>query len=157
MGDLAQHRGSYDVAIERFSRACALCESHAESLGMGYYLVRSQLGLAKAFHALRMRQEERAALAAASDLLAERRGYSFDFIWEGGDAQAYFDPASYHAAVGNDREALLALGKAATCGWRDLPTLKSSDFARLREAQGLMRLSRVQGSTPPCPSPSCSR
>ena len=54
MGDLAQRRGSYDVAIERLSRARKSCKSH----------------------------------------------------WEGGDAQVYFDLA------GNQREALLALGKA---------------------------------------------
>jgi hypothetical protein len=99
---------------------------------MGYYLVRSHLGLAKAFHALRMGQEQRVALAAANHLLALRGGYSFDFVWEGGDAQAYFDVASSHAAIGNETDALLALGKALGCGWRDLPSLSSSDFARLR-------------------------
>ena len=104
---------------------------------MGYYLVRVELGLARAFHALRMHKERNASLSNAGELLTMRRGYSFDFLWEGGDAQAHFDLARCHAALGNQGEALQALGKAVECGWRDLPSLGSPELAALRQIRAL--------------------
>ena len=136
LGQLHLRRGRFDAAIERLSRARTACESHPDSVGVGYYMVRVQLGLARAFGPLRMRSEEAAALEMAQSLLANRRGYSFDFVWEGGEGQVYYDLASYHAAAGNDPHALEALGKAIECGWRDLPSLAATDFDPLRSTQG---------------------
>lgn len=54
--------------------------------------------------------------------------------WEGNDAHAHYDFASYHALVNQPDKALECLKKAIQCGWADLPTLEAEDsFGLVRE------------------------
>ena len=127
MAEVAYRRGAHDVAIEHYGRARELAEESSHKLGMGYLLIRSLVGLARAFHRLHMRREEAAHLAAASDLFTRREGYNFQWVTEGNDIRAWVDFVTYHAAAGQRAECLNWLRKAVDGGWRDLGLIATDE------------------------------
>lgn len=138
LGEIAHRRQASDLAVEHFSHAARLCEQFPQKLGIGYFLIRSRLGLAKAFHELGMRRDEEREYNAAAELWRTRTGYVFSWVWTGTDADAWFDFGSYHSAVGHRDAALLALTEAIDAGWRDVPGLRvDHGFRRLAGAPEL--------------------
>ena len=133
MGDINFRRCHYGESIEHYKRACDLISQHPRSLGVGYFLLKARLGLARAFHLLGMNRESKQQFQEAFELFKNKEEYDFSWIWEGCDAQTYYDFASYFAVINHQKDAFKYLQKAIECGWRDLPFLQSDDlFSRFR-------------------------
>jgi tetratricopeptide (TPR) repeat protein len=133
MGNINFRRCHYDESIEHYKRACDLISQHPRSLGVGYFLLKARLGLARSFHLLGMNRESKQQFQEAFELFKNKEEYDFSWIWEGCDAQAYYDFASYFVVINHQKDAFKYLQKAIECGWRDLPFLQSDDpFSRFR-------------------------
>ncbi|MCI0515623.1 protein kinase [candidate division KSB1 bacterium] len=134
MGQVHYQQNHFDLALEIYQQAIASITAAPRAMGMGYILTRARLGLAKVDHQFALLREGRAEAEAARSLLIQKQGFNFNMIWEGNDAHAYYDLASYHAFVNHLSEALEYLQKAVDCGWADLPTLETDDsFSLLRD------------------------
>ena len=152
LGELAYSRQINDVALEHFGRAVAICDQFPEKLGIGYFLIRARLGLAKAMHELGMKRDEQSAYDAAMDLWTTRAGYVFSWVWLGTDADAWFDFASYHSAAGHRDDALTALREAIASGWGELPALRTDHgFRRLSSDLAVTDLCAPIRSAPALP------
>lgn len=80
-----------------------------------------------------MNRESKQQFQEAFELFKNKEEYDFSWIWEGCDAQTYYDFASYFAVINHQKDAFKYLQKAIECGWRDLPFLQSDDlFSRFR-------------------------
>ena len=97
------------------------------SLGLGYFLVRVHVAMAGTLSRMGRRREERAHYRDADVLMRRREGYDFSWVWEGNDAQVYYDMAGYHGLAGQPEKALRMLRKARTCGWADWPLLEREE------------------------------
>ena len=125
---------NYDKALENYRKAKTIIDKVSHGLGIGYVLVRTIIGMAKAFHELGMSRDAKAHFQKSLQCIEKREGYDFSWIWEGSDAQAYYDLASYQALLNRPDEALHYLKKAIDCGWADLPLLENDEcFDTLRE------------------------
>ncbi len=122
---------NYDKALASYQKAVEIINSAPKAMGMGYILTRARLGLARVYHQLDRTQEATTQFDAAASLFRQKQGYNFNMTWEGNDAHAYYDFASYHALVNQPEEALQCLQKAVQCGWADLPTLESEESFNL--------------------------
>lgn len=124
---------NYDQALQSYKKAKAIIEKVSHGLGIGYVLAKTCLGMAKAFHELGMSQEAKSHFQKSLQLIEKKQDYDFSWIWEGSDAQAYYDLASYQALLNRPEEALDYLKKALDCGWADLPLLENDEcFDSLR-------------------------
>ncbi len=124
----------FDQAREAYQQAVAAITAAPRAIGIGYVLTRARLGLAKTYHQFAMTREASSQSETAISLLTRKQEFNFNMIWEGNDAQAYYDIASYHAFVNRPKEAREYLQKAIDCGWADLPTLESdASFNLLRD------------------------
>ena len=85
------------------------------------------IGMAKAFHELGMSRETKSHYQKSLQLIKNKQDYDFSWIWEGSDAQAFYDLASYQALLNHPQEALDYLKKAIDCGWADLPQLENDE------------------------------
>ncbi len=133
-GALHYHRGQYDEALKLYKTGRELITKNPRALGTGYLLVKIQIWQARSFYKLGMQREAKQSLEAALALFQSRKGYDFNLIWEGNDAQIYYDFAGYYALRHQPQEALEYLRKAVSCGWADLPSLESDEgFTRFRE------------------------
>lgn len=131
---LHYHRGQYDEALKLYKTGRELVAKNPKAMGTGYLLIKIQLWRARSFYKLGMQREAKQNLEAALALFQSRKGYDFNIIWEGNDAQIYYDFAGYYALGNQLQEALEYLRKAVACGWADLPSLEADEgFARLRE------------------------
>ena len=104
LGNVEIEKGSSDRALQHYKKAKGLILEYPKSLGIGYFLVRVHLGMARAFHLLGMSREERKHFQEALDLFVDKRAYDFSWIWEGCDAQMYYEFASYLASVHNEED-----------------------------------------------------
>ncbi len=111
--------GEYDKALVNYRKAQTSIEKGRSGLGMGYILIIILMGMARACHSLGLTQESKQHYRAALKLLLEKKEYDFSWIWEGCDAQAHFEIASYHAHCNHPQEALEQLRKAIEYGWAD--------------------------------------
>jgi len=127
LGDIYFYRGQYDEAINQYKRAQAIVTESAHSLGIGYFLIKSLLGLAKAFNMLGVHLESKRNFQKANELFENREGFDFSWIWEGSDAQALYEFSGYFALLNRPKEAIAYLKKAAACGWRDVPAMESDE------------------------------
>ncbi|MDZ7336485.1 MAG: protein kinase [candidate division KSB1 bacterium] len=122
---------NYDQALACYQKAVEMITAAPKAMGMGYILTRARLGLARVYHQLGQAQEASAQFNVAATLFRQKQGYNFNMTWEGNDAHAYYDFASYHALVNHPEEALECLQKAVQCGWADLPTLETEESFEL--------------------------
>ncbi len=120
-------RGKYDEALDNFRHSCQVIEKNPKGLGIGYFLVRARLGMAEAFHKLGMTREAEQHFNKSLELFRQKLEFDFSWIWEGTDAQAHYDLASYFALTKQPELAFEHLRKAAACGWRDVPQLEVDD------------------------------
>ena len=131
LGNVDFSRDFYDKALKNYKRACEVIEKNPKALGIGYFLVKVRLGMAKAFHKLGMSHEQKQQFQEAIKLFGSKQGYDFSWIWEGSDAQVYYEIASYHALLNRRKEAFRYLQKAIDCGWGDLPFLELDESFNL--------------------------
>lgn len=128
---LRKHRE--DDALIEYQRAFQLAVESPRSLGLGWIVIRTWLGMACCFRRLTMAPEERSSLEKATDLFRTRSGYDFNWVWEGTDADIYVELARYHAVAGRIDEALASLRQAVGSGWCDLRALDTDPL--LEEAR----------------------
>lgn len=134
LGNVEIEKGSSDRALQHYQKVRGLILEHPKSLGIGHFLVRAYLGMARAFHLLGMSREENKHIQEALDLFSDKKAYDFNWIWEGCDAQMYYEFASYFAFVHNEENTFLNLQKAIDCGWAELPWLEHDvSFESLRQ------------------------
>jgi serine/threonine protein kinase/Flp pilus assembly protein TadD len=134
LGSVEIEKGLSDRALQHYKKARGLILEHPKSLGLGFFLVKAHLGMARAFHLLGMSREEKKHIQEALDLSMDKETYDFSWIWEGCDAQMYYEFASYFASVHNEKDTFLNLQKAIDCGWAELPWLESDmSFESLRK------------------------
>jgi serine/threonine protein kinase len=141
LGELSLRAAAYDEAITAFQRAGELADASPHRIGMGYLAVRAGHGLARAFRWLFMKREEAQAASAAAELLEQRAGYAFDWMWGVSDAEARYDAAAYAAAAGHLDRAIEQLEQGVAAGWRDTALLDhDSEFQRYRGEPALGEL-----------------
>jgi len=133
LGTLYFQQGRYDEALLEFKRAETLILRHPRALGIGYFLLRAHLGLARTHSALGDISDSKKHFEKAAELYRTKRGFDFNWIWEGCDAQVHYDMAGYFALLNKKQEALQNLRQAVALGWRDVPALKTDElFAAFR-------------------------
>ena len=141
MGQIEFAAGSYDKALQSFKKAKKITEKVSGGLGIGYVLAKTTIGMAKAFHELGMSREAKLHFQKSLQLIEKKESYDFSWIWEGSDAQAYYDLASYQALLNRPQKALGYLKKAIGCGWADLPQLKNDAcFDSIRDSQEYVQI-----------------
>ncbi len=139
LGLLADRAGHLEQALGHYLAGAAVCEAHAERVGVGHVLVRARLGMAGCYARLGQEALQQQSASSARDLLAGHRGPAFDTAWMGCDAQAQADLARYHALAGEPDLAVAALRTAVDWGWGDLP-----DFERDPVLEALRQRPEVQ-------------
>ena len=133
-GDLLMRQRRRDNALQSFRAGQEQVEESPRSLGIGWALLRSHVGLASAFHQLGMRREADASYQKAVALLQSKEGYDFSGIWDAGDAQVNMELASYLAQSHQTEAALRAMEKAVQAGWMETPRLDTdSTFDPIRD------------------------
>ena len=161
LGEIGIRRGTYDIALEHYTRAREICASNPQKLGIGYIAVKARLGLATVFQKLAMRREEAAHFQAAADLFSQKQGCDFNWMWEGSDAQACYDFARYHAASGRRKEAVASLWQAVESGWGDVPQLTLEEtfgpYQADPELDAVRRAVAARGRIPEYPADLFSR
>jgi serine/threonine protein kinase/tetratricopeptide (TPR) repeat protein len=144
MGQIEFTGRNYDKALQSYKKAKTIIDKVSHGLGIGYALAKTYIGMAKAFHELGMSREAKSHYQKSLQLIENKQDYDFSWIWEGSDAQAYYDLASYQALLNHPQEALNYLKKAIDCGWADLPQLENDEcFDSLRYLPDYKKL--VQG------------
>ena len=124
-GDLLMRQRHRDEALRAFRAAQEQVFKSPRSLGIGWPLLRSHVGLAIAFHQLGMRREAGASYDKAVALLGAKDGHDFSGLWDSGDAQIFVELASYLALSHQTAAALNALEKAVQAGWMETPRLET--------------------------------
>jgi tetratricopeptide (TPR) repeat protein len=141
MAEVNHARGVFDKALEHYKLAAELAEKNPKSLGIGYILVKAHSGSAMSFHKLAMKREAELRLEDALRLLNDRRGYDFSWMWDGSDAQAYYDVARSLAVMNKPGDALDYLNLALNSGWRDAGLLQLDEsWALLRKDSRFQQL-----------------
>jgi tetratricopeptide (TPR) repeat protein/KaiC/GvpD/RAD55 family RecA-like ATPase len=130
LGDVYWHKGSYDQAVGQYKTAVEVLARHPKGLGVGFYLIRAHLGMAKAFYRLGMNREAERELRDALELAATKQGYDFSWIWEGSDAEANYQIASCLALMNRASEATDHLRRAIEFGWRDASLIGTDEAFR---------------------------
>ncbi|MCH9030807.1 MAG: protein kinase [candidate division Zixibacteria bacterium] len=134
LGEMSLGSGSSDEALGQFDSALELIADHPQGLGLGFFFIRANLGMARAFHNLGMRREALSRLQSAEKSFSERKGMSFQPVFDGGVRQAHFDFALYYSKAGEIETATSHLLSAIEMGWRELPALsRYPEFEPLRE------------------------
>jgi len=152
LGNIHLGRGLYDEALIEYRRACERIAKYPQALGVGYFLVKARLGLAKAFHQLEMSREAKQQFQEALELSQNKQGFDFSWIWEACDAQAHYEIASYHALAHRRKEAFIDLRKAMQCGWSDLPFLEADEsFRTLRDEAPFRKIVQTLKKRKPLP------
>jgi tetratricopeptide (TPR) repeat protein len=152
LGNIHFGRSNYGEALVEYRRACEHIAKHPKALGVGYFLVKARLGLAKAFHQLEMHREEKQQFREALALFENKSGLDFSWIWEVSDAQTYYEIASYHAVAQHRKEAFSFLRKAVQCGWSDLPFLEADEsFRALRNEAPFKKIVQTLKRRKPLP------
>jgi len=127
-------RWDHDKALANFKKARAAIEKGKAGLGMGYILVYVLIGMAKAFHGLGITQESKHWYQTALKLLSDKKEYDFNWIWEGCDAQAYYEIANFQALLNHPTETYEYLEKAVKSGWADWPAFDcNASFEEFRK------------------------
>jgi TolB-like protein/Tfp pilus assembly protein PilF len=119
LGRIEFSQWNYDLALANYRKAQGAIEKGRSGIGMGYVRIQVQIGMAKAFHGLGLTQEAKRQYSDANTLLAEKQEYDFSWIWEGCDAQAFYEFACYHAFLNQPQAALEHLTRAVEYGWAD--------------------------------------
>jgi len=146
MGQIEFAERNYDKALQSFKKANEIIKRVSHGLGIGYMLAKTTIGMAKAFQELGMSREAKSHFQESLRLIEKKQGYDFSWIWEGSDAQAYYDLASYKALLNRSDEALEYLKQAIDCGWADLPLLENDEcFDALRDLSEYITI--IQGLT----------
>ncbi len=127
LGDIYSVRGEFDKAEERYQKARNLIERFPKGLGMGYYLVRILLGIARMLIRQSRTEDAQKHFGQAKDLFEKKEVYDFHWIWEGSDAHAHYQFAAYHMMAGEKDQALMSLLRAAKSGWGDPLLLQSGE------------------------------
>ncbi len=122
-GDVLMRQGHRNDALRSFRAAQEQVSVSPRSLGIGWALLRSNVGLAKAFYGLGMRREADAAYQKALELMETKADHDFSGIWDSGDAQIHMELASYLALSHRVEEALQAMEQAIQAGWTEVPRL----------------------------------
>jgi len=134
LGSIEIENGANDRALQWYKKAHDLVLQYPQSLGIGSFCVKIHLGMARALHLLGMSREEKKHFQKAFDLFSNKKPYDFSWIWEGCDAQVYYEFASYFAFVMDEENAFTNLRDAVACGWAELPLLKRDpSFVSLRQ------------------------
>ncbi|MCX6567452.1 MAG: protein kinase [Candidatus Aminicenantes bacterium] len=152
LGALDFSQGRYDKALLEFKRAEDLISRNPRSLGIGYFLLRSYLGQARAYFALGDISESKKYFEKALELFRTKQGFDFNWIWEGCDAQVHYDIAGYFALLNKEPEVIENLRRAAALGWRDVPAFKMDElFADFRRAPSCaMLIDELEKEIPLC-------
>ena len=150
LGELAVGRGSFDEALQPYASALEFISEHPEGLGLGFFSIRANLGLARAFHRLGMRREANSHFGSAQKSFTERKGMSFQPVFDGGERQAHFDFAIYFSTAGEKKSAKTHLLEAIKLGWRETPALDHfPEFDPLRADKSLKaQLLRIADDQP---------
>jgi DNA-binding SARP family transcriptional activator/TolB-like protein len=144
LGEIAVRTAMHDEALAAFDRALALAVANPEKLGIGHVIVRARVGLATAFHALRMRRDEARELSAAMTLLERKPDFDFGWIWEANDGSALHEFARYYSRAGRPGEVAACLRRAVACAWSDGTALQLDPcFARYT---GHLEIEAVRGT-----------
>ena len=150
LGTLYFQQGRYDEALLEFKRAETLISRHPRALGIGYFLLRAYLGLARTHSALGDISDSKKHFEKAAELYRTKRGFDFNWIWEGCDAQVHYDMAGYFALLNKKQEALQNLRQAVALGWRDVPAFKADElFAAFRRDPSFAKIiEKLEKQTP---------
>lgn len=148
MGEARLRRRRYDEALGALRRAAEYAMANPSALGLGWFVARARIGLARCFRGLGMGREEREELRRARELVDAKVGFDFRAVWLAGDGELRFELATYEAAANHPEEAVRELAESVRCGWRALPRFESEPaWDRMRtDARVLEALS---GLVPP--------
>jgi serine/threonine protein kinase/tetratricopeptide (TPR) repeat protein len=150
IGDALQRLGRPEAAVSEYRSAIEIATAHPRSLGVGAVLVRSRLGLARCFQALRTPREAMILCEDATDLFRGRKGFDFSWTADVTDADLYIEMAMYHAVSKHDAEALDAIEMALRSGWGDFRLLENQpEFSRLRDRPDFGSRISASPATPP--------
>ncbi len=141
-GELLLRTQRLDEALSAFRHAKKLALSSPRHLGIGWPMLRAQIGMSRAFLALGMKKECDTSLAEARVLFKDRSGFDFSGIWEGGEGEILVELAILQAGMHNAEEALSLLARAVDRGWREAPRLEVEDS--FRDLQSDLRFRQVQ-------------
>lgn len=86
LGNISFYKKEFDKALQFFNKAQSVIVEYAKSIGMGYYIVLTYICLAKVFNKLVMIKEAKLYFQKALDSFNSKKGYDFNWIWEGSDA-----------------------------------------------------------------------
>jgi len=141
IGRLYFEQAFFDQALTAYKQAIDSITASPRSMGIGYVLTRAHLGLAKVYYQFAMIREGYAEFEIARSLFLLKQDFNFNMIWEGNDAHAYYDLASYNSFTNHLPAALEYLQKAVECGWADLPSLAADDcFSLLRDNSDFQKI-----------------
>jgi hypothetical protein len=151
LGDVAFQRALYEEAWKKFRVAEDLLVTHPR-IGAGHILIQALLRACQTCIALNQTETASRYLERARELLAHKQGFDFGFVWEGWDAQSYYDLAVCQALFGTSEDALTFLKKAVACGWRDHQLLNVDlRLNTIRGTAGFRDLIRaVSNNVPKC-------
>jgi len=134
-GNICLRNKEFDEAHKNFKAAQDVIYKNPKSLGIGYFLIYTFTGMACVFNRLLMRKDAKIYFQKALDLFNSKSGYDFNWIWEGTDAQVYYEFARYHATASEMQEAIASLKKAVQCGFLDFSLMQlEPDFAILHNS-----------------------
>ena len=125
LGKICLNDKRLDEAHENFKAAQEIISKNPKSIGIGYFLIYTYLGMAIVFNKLLMIKDSRTYFQKAIELFDTKSGYDFNWIWEGTDAQVYFEFARYYAATREIKKAITALRKSLQCGFLDCSLIES--------------------------------
>lgn len=147
-------RHDYSAALPLLRRARQEAETRERALAMGWMRVRIELGAAAVFSRLNMVREQRAALAAAQELLAGKSAYDWSGAWGSGEGELLYELGDCQAVLGQRDAALASLERAVAAGWREHPRLAHSPgFARLAAEPPVHSIRERLAGLPPLAEP----
>jgi tetratricopeptide (TPR) repeat protein len=144
-------RGLFDQALEHYKTAAELARNNPKSLGIGHILAKALFGLAVVFHKLGMKRESEQHLRDGFELVESRSLYDFSWMWDGSDAQLFYDVTRCLAVMNRRQEAIDYLQRAIDCGWGDTLLLGADELlANIRpEARFQSLLEHLKSVVPP--------
>lgn len=119
--ELLFQRKDYSAVLPLSRRLREYADTHARALTVGWFRIRAELLAARALARLNMVREERAALAAATQLLKTKQGYDFSGGWGCGDGELLFELAETQALAGQRQRAIDTLERAVAAAWCEYP------------------------------------
>ena len=141
IGNVKFRNKEYDSALDSFKKAEEIIFNNPKSLGIGFFLIYAYTGMARVFYKLSMKKESKTFLQKAINLFNSKKGYDFNWIWEGSDAQVQFEFARYYVAANELDEAIDSLSRSIEFGFANYARIRTDpDFASLQQSEKFQKI-----------------